>query len=175
MSDDSSRLRGLLAEAYKELSCIEAALARPGGIDEMDGLLDLVNRISAELGETDQSTAFEPSTSSGFNTDFLGLITDPQDKSTPPQYVLCGTERYKALMRESGVDPDTPEGEHTLNEARKKARVSNQTVRHPDTSYFGIRVVVSDLVPPDFFQVLPDPVFVLGSDYHPRFDIPGKE
>ena len=141
----------------------------------MDGLLDLVNRISAELGETDNSTASESNTSSDFNTDFLGLIADLQDKATPPQYVLCGTERYKALMRESGLDPDTPEGEHTLSIAREKARVSNQTARHPASSYFGIRVVVSGLVPPDFFQVLPDSVFVLGSDYQPRFGISGKE
>ena len=92
----------------------------------------------------------------------LATIADLKEKATPPQYVLCGTERYKALMQELGLDPDTPEGEHTLNEARKKAvytgRDSNLV---PAASYFGIRVVVSDLVPPDFIQVLPDPVFVL--------------
>jgi hypothetical protein len=94
--------------------------------------------------------------------DMLATIADLKEKATPPQYVLCGRERYKALMRESGVDPDTPEGEHTLNEARKKAAFAGQGSNLvPATSYFGLRVVVSDLVPPDFFQVLPDPVFVL--------------
>ena len=94
--------------------------------------------------------------------DMLATIADLKEKATPPQYVLCGRERYKALMRESGVDPDTPEGEHTLNEARKKAAFAGQGSNLvPATSYFGLRVVVSDLVPPDFIQVLPDPVFVL--------------
>jgi hypothetical protein len=98
--------------------------------------------------------------------DMLATIADLKEKATPPQYVLCGRERYKALMRESGVDPDTPEGEHpegehTLNEARKKAAFAGQVSNLvPATSYFGLRVVVSDLVPPDFIQVLPDPVFV---------------
>jgi hypothetical protein len=52
--------------------------------------------------------------------DMFATIADLKEKATPPQYVLCGRERYKSLMRESGVDPDTPEGEHTLNEARRR-------------------------------------------------------
>jgi len=58
--------------------------------------------------------------------DMLATIADLKEKATPPQYVLCGTERCKALMQESGLDPDTPEGEHTLNEARKKAAYTGQ-------------------------------------------------
>lgn len=42
-------LRGLLAEAYKELSTIEAATLIPGGQSEIDGLLDLVQRIEKEI------------------------------------------------------------------------------------------------------------------------------
>ena len=45
------RLRVLLREAYTELSTIEAALALPGGRDEIDGLLNLVQRIHAEIGD----------------------------------------------------------------------------------------------------------------------------
>jgi len=45
-----TRMRGLLHEAYRELSTIEAALARPGGRDEMDALLKLVHRMRDELG-----------------------------------------------------------------------------------------------------------------------------
>ena len=48
--DELLRLRLLLREAYTELSAIEAALARPGGQDEIDGLLNLVQRIHAEIG-----------------------------------------------------------------------------------------------------------------------------
>ena len=84
-----------------------------------------------------------------------------QERATPPQYILCGRERYKALLRESGIDPDNPEGEHTLNEARKMAALTTPSGNAiPATCFFGLRVVVSDLVDPDFFQVLPDPVFV---------------
>ena len=48
--EELHRLRALLREAYKELSTIEAALALPGGQDEIDGLLNLVQRIHAEIG-----------------------------------------------------------------------------------------------------------------------------
>lgn len=42
-------LRGLLGEAYRELSTIEAATLVPGGQSEIDGLLDLVQRIKEEI------------------------------------------------------------------------------------------------------------------------------
>lgn len=42
-------LRGLLLEAYRELSTIEAGLALPGGPDEIDALVVLLNRVNKEL------------------------------------------------------------------------------------------------------------------------------
>jgi len=51
-------LRGLLAEAYTELSTIEAATLIPGGQDEIDGLLDLVRRIQAEVDGVRQAAVY---------------------------------------------------------------------------------------------------------------------
>lgn len=48
-------LRGLLGEAYRELSTIEAATLIPGGKDEIDGLLDLVQRIKKEIVSAEEA------------------------------------------------------------------------------------------------------------------------
>lgn len=52
-------LRGLLAEAHKELATIEAATLIPGGQEEIDGLLDLVMRIKTEVDGVRQEAAVD--------------------------------------------------------------------------------------------------------------------
>ena len=96
-------------------------------------------------------------------------MTDIQEKVAPPQFVLCGRKVYRDLLLQSGVDPATPEGEHALNTALSKAGLPG---RHPATTLFGVRVVLSNSLDPDFWQVLPDPAFVWANT-EPSFE--GKE
>ena len=81
-------LRGLLAEAYTELSTIEAATLIPGGQDEIDGLLDLVRRIKAEVDGVRQEAAVDgPTYNAGRlegHADIaarLRAILDPEDEN----------------------------------------------------------------------------------------------
>lgn len=81
-------LRGLLAEAYTELSTIEAATLIPGGQDEIDGLLDLVRRIKAEVDGVRQEAAVDgPTYNAGRlegHSDIaarLRAILDPEDEN----------------------------------------------------------------------------------------------
>jgi hypothetical protein len=89
--------------------------------------------------------------------EIAAAMTDLQTKMAPPQFILCGRKVYHDLLLQSGVDPATPEGEHALNTALSKSGLPG---RHPATTLFGVRVVLSDSLNPDFWQVLPDPMLV---------------
>lgn len=80
-----------------------------------------------------------------------------QEREIPPMYFLCGRNVFRELLLTSGVNPATPEGEHALNTALSRVGIPGT---NPATFLFGVRVVLSDFVDPDFWQVLPDPAYV---------------
>ena len=88
-------LRGLLAEAYTELSTIEAATLIPGGQDEIDGLLDLVRRIKAEVDGVRQEAAVD-----GIRSRLVGEGWVAPDKWYYCPY--CGVEAPRPGLHKQG-------------------------------------------------------------------------
>ena len=99
-------------------------------------------------------------------SDISAAMADLQREVAPPQFVLCGRNVYRDLSLQSGIDLTSPEGEHFFNTARSKAGLPGT---HHATTLFGVRVVLSNDLDPDFWQVLPDPAFVWANE-EPSFD-----
>jgi hypothetical protein len=75
-----------------------------------------------------------------------------QKKEAPLVYFLCGRNVYRGLLRNLVAAP----AEHALNTAQSSAELPGTSLA---TILLGVRVVSTDLVDPNFWQVLPDPAF----------------
>jgi hypothetical protein len=104
-------------------------------------------------------------------SEIAAAMDDLQTKVAPPQFVLCGRNVYYNLCLQSGIDLKAPEGKHFLNTVRSKAGLPGT---RPATTLFGVKVVLSNDLDPNFWQVLPDPAFVWANQ-EPSFGGKGSD
>jgi hypothetical protein len=82
-----------------------------------------------------------------------------REREIPPRYILCGSRKWKEILQLCDLDPDSPSGTLTLESAMQSDRRGPLPGENLASMLFGLHIVVSEYLPPDFFEVLPDPVW----------------
>jgi hypothetical protein len=85
-----------------------------------------------------------------FLHDVTEILAAFKARDLPPQYLLCGEARFKQVMAVVN-DPDSDHSQATVE------RATSGEYPKALTTVYGLQVVMSRLLPPDFWQVLPDP------------------